>query len=360
VDITRIACEQEGEGCRVVIETNCYAPIYFLYSQKIPEHNLGELALAVLLVPAMLRGESLVIPAANPICPVLLKNFQSFQDVFCQWYPELSKVDLVVAVKSVAAPKLLRGVSCFSGGVDSLYTFFQMRQQIDQIMLCCGLDLQLNEIQRIEETKAQCILFAEQHQVGLVTVETNIKESLNDYSGKKMHGLVFIGLMLALCPAQVFVPASDTVSHLEPWGSHPLTDPLLSTSSTHVIHHAPIRRSSKLRVLADSQHALDMLRVCNASDQYNCCECEKCLRTMFILEVLGKTSTALKRVTEPQLKKLRIHDEGVLGFWKDNRDLARELGNEKMLSLASKIVNDFEFRHHCKQLLALLKLRAHS
>jgi hypothetical protein len=360
VDITRIACETEGEGCRVVIETNRYAPIYFLYSTKIPEHNLGELALAVLLIPAMLRGETLSIPTENPICPVLLKNFHSFQEVFCQWYPELSKVDIVAAVKPASAPNLIKGVSSFSGGVDSLYTVFQVRQQIDQIMLCCGLDMQLSETQRIEESKAQCRFFAEQNKVGLVTVETNLKESLDDYNGKKMHGVVLIGLMLALCPAQVFIPASDTVSNLEPWGSHPLTDPLLSTGSTHVIHHAAIRRSSKLRALASSQHTLDMLRVCNASDQYNCSECEKCLRTMFVLEVLGKTSAALKRITAQQLKKLRLYDEGVLGFWKDNRDLAGELGNEKLYGLAAKIVNDFEFRHHFKRLLTVLNLRSNS
>jgi hypothetical protein len=52
-------------------------------------------------------------------------------------------------------------------------------------------------------------------------------------------------------------------SNLAPWGSHPLTDPLLSTLGTRVIHDdAAFSRIEKTEFIARREMALRTLRVC--------------------------------------------------------------------------------------------------
>jgi hypothetical protein len=78
---------------------------------------------------------------------------------------------------------------------------------------------------------------------------------------------------------------------LIPCGSHPETDPLWSNEQLTFVHYGTnARRLDKLKVLADHPLVMRHLRVCwkNAGRQHNCCRCEKCMRTMLMLETFGK------------------------------------------------------------------------
>ncbi|MEO1799639.1 MAG: hypothetical protein AAFR62_04335, partial [Cyanobacteria bacterium J06629_2] len=74
--------------------------------------------------------------------------------------------------------------------------------------------------------------------------------------------------------------------NLEPWGSHPLLDPLYSTTSLQVRHeNAALSRLEKTKLVGEWDVALKQLRVCNEKESYqagnyNCGNCEKCVRTM--------------------------------------------------------------------------------
>ena len=90
---------------------------------------------------------------------------------------------------------------------------------------------------------------------------------------------------------KVYIPSSHKYSDLLPWGSHPLTDPLMSTDGVMLIHDGceATRVQKVLWQVSKSDVALDYLRVCwrNRFGKYNCGICEKCNRTMVNLKIAG-------------------------------------------------------------------------
>ena len=74
-------------------------------------------------------------------------------------------------------------------------------------------------------------------------------------------------------------------------GTHPALDHRFSTERTEVVHYGDASRVHKVERLAQSQPALRTLSVCREDDlesDRNCGGCEKCLRTMFELHVVGR------------------------------------------------------------------------
>jgi hypothetical protein len=109
------------------------------------------------------------------------------------------------------------------------------------------------------------------------------------------HGcaLAAVGLLLERRYERLLIAASDDVPGLGPWGSHPLTDPLFSSSTTAFVHDGTdISRREKLEFLAGFDVALRSLRVCSRGTSENCGACEKCYRNMIILDVLGALGRA--------------------------------------------------------------------
>ena len=82
-------------------------------------------------------------------------------------------------------------------------------------------------------------------------------------------------------------------ANLEPWGSHPLLDPLYSTTALQIRHeNVALSRLEKTRLVGEWDVALKQLRVCNEKasyreGNYNCGNCEKCVRTMTAFLALG-------------------------------------------------------------------------
>jgi hypothetical protein len=81
---------------------------------------------------------------------------------------------------------------------------------------------------------------------------------------------------------------------LEPFGSHALVDPVMSSSQVRFIHYgAGFDRFEKMAFIAQSDFALRHLHVCfrDKSDK-NCGRCEKCYRTLLALELLAAREKA--------------------------------------------------------------------
>jgi hypothetical protein len=97
------------------------------------------------------------------------------------------------------------------------------------------------------------------------------------------------------------IAASEAISeasilglqNLGPYGTHPLLDPLYSSSDLRIRHDGiELSRLEKTRLIAGWDVALQNLRVCNQYRQYrsgrlNCGRCEKCVRTMLGLLAVG-------------------------------------------------------------------------
>ena len=115
------------------------------------------------------------------------------------------------------------------------------------------------------------------------------------------HGAAMAASALALEKrfSRVLLPATSDTGLLHPWGSHPLSDPLFSTSKTRIVHDGvTYTRTEKTEFISQNALVLRTLHVCFrgqdglGQDDTNCCRCEKCFRTMVTLEILGKLDKA--------------------------------------------------------------------
>jgi len=91
----------------------------------------------------------------------------------------------------------------------------------------------------------------------------------------------------------VSIASSDDIPNIMPYGSHPLIDSNYSGGGMRIkLDGITLSRFAKTKLVAEWPEALEHLRVCNQfkryqADMLNCGHCEKCLRTMLALLVLG-------------------------------------------------------------------------
>lgn len=258
-------------------------------------------------------GEPLRIPL--PADALLLRNVREVMAVWKGWYPE---VTVVPVDAPTAGPAPAREVGktglFFSGGVDSFFSLFHNERPnpwsipADDLIAIHGFDIPLAGQGTFAKHAENMQRSAAEAGKALVIVRMNLRSTrLREVSMAGLwHGcaLASVGLLLEKRYATLLVAASDDYAQLLPWGSHPLTDPLLSTSATRVIHDgAAFTRWDKLEFLSRFDVVLRSLRVCSRNEfEQNCANCEKCVRNMIILDVLG----VLDRCTTFPVRKLDL------------------------------------------------------
>jgi hypothetical protein len=280
--------------------------------------------LAALLPLAATLGEPLRL--CRPIDGLLRRGADEIGAVWRGWYPWLSAVSIDAPAAGEASSSPRTG-AFFSGGVDSFHTVLRRREEgtigPEELLFVAGFDLRLSRDAALRARRDRIRRIADSLGLRLVEVATNVKETRvaeadwNDLS----HGsiLTSCGLALERRYGVLLIASTFDYGHLHPIGSHPLTDPLLSTSATRVVHDgAAHSRCRKVEQLAGSDVALENLHVCweSGGDQ-NCGDCEKCLRTMVMLELAGALGRAttfpsrrldLERVARILLQRERSYD----------------------------------------------------
>jgi hypothetical protein len=121
--------------------------------------------------------------------------------------------------------------------------------------------------------------------------------------------------------AHLLIASSPPYWRRQPYGSHPLTDPLFSTSLTRVTHDgADNERPEKIGYIGSHLAVLKHLRVCwlGRSDS-NCGRCAKCVNTMVGLELagtLGRCETLPRSIDPSQYRQVYFESEGTYGsYW---------------------------------------------
>lgn len=285
---------------------------------------------AACLIPAMALGQPFEIE--TPISDSLPGTADAVQNIFHNWFPELARIPVLAdtAPKPRGRPG---GVGCFfSGGVDSLHTFLKHEQEITTLIYVHGFDVDFNDDALRKKVSDALRAFAANTGKSLIEVKTNLRDFTNQYGdwGEKIHGtaLASVALLLDSLLERIYIPSSYAYSELFPWASHPLVDPLWSTEAIQIIHDGcEATRFEKVTTIAGDARALPTLRVCweNRNGAYNCGECEKCLRTMAALEILGSLDNCPTFQTPFDLDSIRqfeLKSHGASLFWKDNYNAA--------------------------------------
>ena len=302
--------------------------------------------LACLLPLAVKMGEPLQISPC--VDPLLLENAKGLMQIWRSWYPSLH----IVPIEAGPSEPIVHGTdgrvaAFFSGGIDSYFTVLRRQDTtfpspVDDLLLVWGFDIQLHRREEFERLRATIEASADALGKRAIVVATNIKEALfKDSSWAYLsHGcaLASVGLALEGRFREVLIASSHSYDALQPWGSHPLTDPLLSTTRTRIVHDGTsFSRAEKTELVAKSETAMRSLRVCGMSrSDENCSTCNKCYRTMATLEVLGALDgckTFRKdHFSLATLGKIYSEDDNARGFFREVRDFARRREREDIAS----------------------------
>ena len=246
----------------------------------------------------------------------------------------------------------------FSLGVDSFDTMSR-RSELTHLVMVKGFDISRLHNEMWDRIFDNARRVAGRTGLQLAEVTSNVRDLGRYQIWSFLHGpaLAAAAHVLTGHIGTVFVSSSFPYDRLEPWGTHPLTDPLWSSESLEVVHFGADRsRIQKLSQLADDESVLESLRVCLAGESrdYNCGECSKCLMAMAILAANGRLRDCATLPDEVDLRLLARMDLGVMG----RRDLFDECielleGSERDPKLLRALKRGV-FRYRVKRVLSAL------
>jgi hypothetical protein len=208
-----------------------------------------------------------------------------------------------------------------------------------------------------------------------IDVATNVRDTRwwSTGYGRLSHGsaMASVGLALEKRYNKILIPSTSAYNNLFPNGSHPLTDPLLSTRGTKIVHDgAGFDRVQKTELISKSEVALRSLRVCwESHTDKNCQACNKCYRTMITLMLLGalkKCSTLSESNLDiSKIKKIYSKDENDFSLLgeveafaaeKGRGDIARAINrsfkHSKRLGFCFGIINSLRKNRFVRKLIA--------
>ena len=327
----------------------------------------GDPFLAAALTIAMIRRETLTIDA--PVSPRLLQGASTLMDIYQAWFPRLARVDIVAPAAETAAPSKARGSALFfSGGADSFYSLLKHADPaapagprgLTHLVLVFGFDVKLGNPVLFDKIAGRLADVADQADLRLVVVETNVRRFSDRIIGWNPYhsgALASVGLALSGLFRRVMIASSYAYQELHPHGSHPLLDPLWTTEGVELIHDGcEATRLQKIARLARSPLALGALRVCweNEDTQYNCGECEKCLRTMIALHIVGaldRTKVFARPLTAAAVRRAGISSDyraiflrelqGALGSSPADRQLSAAMTRAILARRVRTLVGNF-------------------
>ncbi|MCG6877956.1 MAG: hypothetical protein LJE96_02180 [Deltaproteobacteria bacterium] len=292
----------------------------------------------------------------GPVSASLLDNLEEFQLIFSTWFPDKyhHPIDIVADVETEGTRRNHKVILSFSGGVDGAFSALNhvVRKgpikrklfDVDAILYIEGFDVNIqydrecgNVVQRNRK------LFASYPHLTFLNVRTNLKYLLSIKRFWMSHACVVasVASLFRTMWGGCLLGSSHSYLHLRPWGSHPLTDRLLSSRSFEMYHDTVFKRMEKLEALFAWPEALENLKVCwegqyryDTLPDTNCCRCDKCVRTMLAFKALGHEipGSFAEELTVEKVQGLKNKpfDWSRLMFLNEILDTAKERGLEKM------------------------------
>ena len=293
--------------------------------------------LACLLPLAVTIGEDLKL--SLPVEQVLLDASDNLIRLWKNWYPNLHEINVSAEIGVVTKVEH-NSATFFSAGVDSYFTAIR-HPHAKSMIITLGFDMPYQCSDKFKAHFERITKSAKECGGVLIPTATNIRETRWSKCHWELLGfgpaLTTIALLFEKHFNEVYIPSSNVYKSLHPWASHPLIDSLFTTHNLHFIHDScGYSRIEKIKLISNYDHILKSLHVCFrgkdglGQDQYNCCNCEKCYRTMIVLEILGKLKQAfLFKESKVDLNKISLIYGNIL-FLYELHDFAVERKNTKV------------------------------
>lgn len=270
------------------------------------------------------------------VSPSLLNNLEEFQSAWSCWmHGELHPVEIQADFESEEQVAGTAGAAMtFSGGLDSCFTAWRhsqnrcgrRRRELRAALMVHGFDIPLEEADVFEKAAENSRRIVEAVGLELIPITCNFRQLGDDW--EMAHGAA-LAACLHLFRSRFssgVIAGSHVYSGLRfPWGSNPLTDPMLSTAGFRIVYDgAECSRRDKAREVADWNAAMQRMRVCWEGEQKdrNCGRCVRCVGTAicFAIErkplpaslpvgsldqaICGLFATRIKPVTVTRLEEL--------------------------------------------------------
>ena len=313
---------------------------------ELPQHLQSDITtsgnpwLIFMLVHAIQKGEDINLD--KPVDPALMENLKGLVMQWCAWYPQFKKVNITAPLaKYEKNPERGKTAAFYSGGIDSWFTVLRHCPEreaaaignVDDLLFVHGFDIPETDLDELGKMQAMLAPAANELGREFIVMRTNLRKHGSLWTkawGPLTHAaaLAATAMLVERRYDTVLIGSAIPYGQLFPWGSHPLTDVLFSTSGLRIMHDgAMYTRVEKTELVGRHEVALRNLHVCYAeSSADNCGTCPKCLRTMLTLELFGTLpNNGLFR--EPldlgRAKQLYLADEASITFFKEINDAAR-------------------------------------
>lgn len=286
----------------------------------------AEAYVAAVLLHVMRTGGELRVHAT--LSRTFLRNLEEQQEIWRSWYAELQPVLITPDREDEPEPAPIdRAVSTFSGGVDSCFTLWRHLHKLcgrrtcdlQTAVMLHGSEIELGRDAMFAAALARSRRLLAATSVELVPLATNFRQVMPyDYARRGFGSLMVSSLLLFQETHRTgLIPASNRYRDAQvAYGSTPLTDPLFGTRHFRLAHDgAREDRLEKLRAIQGWPGLLENLRVCSlpATADKNCGRCEKCIRTILTLRLLG--------VYDAPCFPGTVTDADIRGVWMDDYQL---------------------------------------
>lgn len=235
-----------------------------------------------------------VVDVADPLDAGFLEGMARRSAIHRRWW-ELPPGAALRATARAPEPKKRHPhrALLFSGGVDSFFSLL-CGPRPDVVVFVHGIDMDVRDTARLAAFRPTLAAVCEATGARPAVVRTDLRRHpwFRSAPWAKAHGgaLTAAALVLGRVAGTVGISGSDGGPYPVPWGSHPETDPLASTSRVRIEQVGwQHERLEKLASIAEHPLVQRHLRVCWVDDDaaLNCGRCEKCLRNMTFLLARG-------------------------------------------------------------------------
>ena len=148
--------------------------------------------------------------------------------------------------------------------------------------------------------------------------------------------------------SHVLIASDFPIRHVIPWGSHPiLISGYCSFDLDCSLYGSRHSRLEKIRFIANWDVGLANLRVCltNPPDKLNCGRCEKCLRTMLALLIVGKLKDAgcfeHNEISADMIQHMKIRADNTLMYYNEFTGHLAEMNRHDLIHAIKERVREY-------------------
>ena len=292
IDKDIIKCKVNFKGKLITLK-NEYEGINDIYD--------GVEGFLCLFIPhAILSGDTIILK--KPICRKFLNNLKNVKKYYESKLNKKFTLNIQCELYDKKYEKK-KGISTFTGGVDSFYTILKENKNISTVFYCINYDIKETQKNLLEKQLKTVKDVAQKLKKNVIICKTNQKQVLESIKYENMgygiwgyliHGVCIFSNVYNLSNeySDFYFPSSQEVEINSIWGSSLYLDKYYSSENLNIVNEDSAGRNDKLKYIIKKNKNIvfKYLKVCwkNPNQEYNCSKCEKCLRTIIPIGIMDK------------------------------------------------------------------------